>query len=128
MDSELGEVRESIASVLAVECPSLVVHAFIDRRDVLDERLWSQAIELGWLAMTLPEAQGGLGLSVAGRAALHFELGRVAAPGAFIAAYTQSRSIGMFDHLHSFGWTISGGTNEIMRNLIAERGLGLPRG
>ena len=86
MDSELGEVRESIASVLAAECPSLAVHAFIDRRDVLGERLWGQAIELGWLAMALPEAQGGLGLSVAGLAALHFELGRVAAPGAFIAA------------------------------------------
>ncbi|MDE8344628.1 MAG: acyl-CoA dehydrogenase family protein [Acidocella sp.] len=31
------------------------------------------------------------------------------------------------DFLQSYGWTIAGGTNEIMRTLIAERILGLPR-
>ncbi len=33
----------------------------------------------------------------------------------------------MFDYLHSWAWTIGGGTNEILRTQIAERVLGLPR-
>ncbi len=33
----------------------------------------------------------------------------------------------IIDFIMSFGWTIGGGTNEIMRNLVAEQVLGLPR-
>ncbi len=33
----------------------------------------------------------------------------------------------MSDYLHSYAWTISGGSSEVMRNIVAERFLGLPR-
>jgi alkylation response protein AidB-like acyl-CoA dehydrogenase len=33
----------------------------------------------------------------------------------------------MNDYINSWGWTISGGSNEIMRNMIGEQLLGLPR-
>lgn len=84
MDVELGEVRESIATVLDEECPSLAVHGFIDGRNALDARLLQLGSELGWLAIALPEEHGGIGLGAAGLAILHFELGRAAAPGAFL--------------------------------------------
>ncbi len=33
----------------------------------------------------------------------------------------------IIDFLKSYGWTIAGGSNEIMRNIVAERILGMPR-
>jgi len=33
----------------------------------------------------------------------------------------------MYDYLYSWGWTIGGGTNEVLRTQVAERVLGLPR-
>ncbi len=40
----------------------------------------------------------------------------------------QNTGLRMNDFLRSYAWTISGGTNEIMRNIIAERVLGMPKG
>jgi alkylation response protein AidB-like acyl-CoA dehydrogenase len=55
--------------------------------------------------------------------------------GGIDAQYVQSVLMGggyetgywMHDHLYSWSWTIAGGSNEIQRNIIAERELGLPR-
>lgn len=54
---------------------------------------------------------------------MHAMRAQVAIPGAGQAG--PMRFIGF---LKSFGWTIAGGTNEIMRNVVAERILGMPRG
>lgn len=39
-----------------------------------------------------------------------------------------SSRLRMNDFLRSYGWTVAGGSNEIMRNIISERILGLPKG
>jgi alkylation response protein AidB-like acyl-CoA dehydrogenase len=81
---DLESLRESVAKVLARECDSRAVHDFIDGKSALDQALWSRAAEQGWLAASLPEEWGGLGLGAQGLAVVHMELGRRTAPGPFV--------------------------------------------
>jgi alkylation response protein AidB-like acyl-CoA dehydrogenase len=82
---ELEALRGSVEKVLATECDSRAVHAFIDGKSTLDQSLWSQAADLGWMAVALPENAGGLGLGPVGLNVLHYELGRRAAPGPYVS-------------------------------------------
>src|SRR5581483_8851445 len=90
---DLAALRESITAVLEEQCDSLAVHAFIDGKNQLDQDLWRQAAELGWLAVGLPEAFGGLGMGVRGLDVLHGELGRHMVPGPFIATLSAAHAI-----------------------------------
>ena len=92
-EADLDALRESIVSVLVEECDSLKVHAFIDGKNELDQTLWQQAAELGWLAVGLPEAFGGLGMGVRGLDVLHRELGRHTVPGPFIATLSAAHAL-----------------------------------
>jgi alkylation response protein AidB-like acyl-CoA dehydrogenase len=89
----LDALRESVAGVLAEQCDSTALHAFIDGKTALDRDLWTQAASLGWLGFGIPEEHGGLGLGLRGLTILHTELGRQAAPGAYIATLCAGHAI-----------------------------------
>ena len=81
----LDALQESVAGVLAEQCGSAELHAFIDGKNALDKMLWAQAGKLGWLGFGIPEQFGGLGMGAQGLAILHGELGWQSAPGPYIA-------------------------------------------
>jgi alkylation response protein AidB-like acyl-CoA dehydrogenase len=83
-EAELEALRESVAGMLAEECNSRAVHLWLDRENELGPVLWRQAVELGWLALALPEGDGGLGLGARGLTLLNRELGARTAPGPFL--------------------------------------------
>lgn len=89
----LDALRESVAGVLAEQCGSTELHAFIDGTRKLDRVLWDQAGALGWLGLGIPEQFGGLGMGARGLAILHHELGRQSAPGPFIASLSAAQAI-----------------------------------
>jgi alkylation response protein AidB-like acyl-CoA dehydrogenase len=80
-----------------------------------EEGRWSMTPSLvKWLATETPNRLGAFKL-------------RVEALGAQFVASGDVEASAMYEFLDSFGGRIAGGSNEIMRNLIAERGLGMPR-
>ena len=84
-EAEIAAIGESIELVLGDLCGSLAVHGFIDGHSDLDRTLWRQAGQLGWLALSLPEEKGGIGMGARGAALLHSALGQAVAPGPFMA-------------------------------------------
>src|SRR3984957_15821086 len=89
----LDALRESVAGVLAEQCGSTELHAFIDGKNTLDKMLWAQAGQLGWLGLGIPEQFGGLGMGAQGLAILHGELGRQSSPGPYIATLSAAQTI-----------------------------------
>jgi len=89
----LDALRESVAGVIAEQCDSAALHAFIDGKSRLDRNLWTQAASLGWLGFGIAEEHGGLGLGLRGLAILNTELGRHAAPGPYISTLCAGQAI-----------------------------------
>jgi alkylation response protein AidB-like acyl-CoA dehydrogenase len=82
------ELRDGVRTMLAGECPMTFVRRVVEE-GVSTDPLWKQMIELGWPALTVPEADGGLGLGAVELAVVAEELGRAVAPGPFLPTTTQ---------------------------------------
>src|SRR5947207_1164961 len=74
--------------MLARECPMSLVREVVEKGTTPDA-LWSQMVELGWPALTVPERAGGLGMGTVELAVVVEELGRVLASGPFVPTVTQ---------------------------------------
>src|SRR4051812_34416940 len=82
------ELRDGVRTMLAGECPMTYVRQVVED-GISAEPLWKQMVELGWPALTVPEADGGLGLGAVELAVVVEELGRAVAPGPFVPTATQ---------------------------------------
>jgi alkylation response protein AidB-like acyl-CoA dehydrogenase len=86
--AEQDELRDGVRTVLAGECPMSLVREVVEKGATADA-LWIRMITLGWPALTIPEAFGGLGMGAVELAVVVEELGRAIAPGPFVPTVTQ---------------------------------------
>jgi alkylation response protein AidB-like acyl-CoA dehydrogenase len=86
--AEQDELRDGVRTVLAGECPMSLVRE-VAEKGVTADALWSRMVELGWPALTVAEAAGGLGMGPVELAVVVEELGRAVAPGPFVPTVTQ---------------------------------------
>src|SRR5918995_2518571 len=82
------ELRDSARATLARECPPRLVRE-VALSGAEAEGFRTQLSWLGWPALTIDVDLGGLGRSFVDLAVVLEELGRVAAPGPFLATMTQ---------------------------------------
>ena len=88
MDFELTEeqaaLREVSRGLLAVSCPPQLVRSLADAGRDVDDKLWQRGAELGWTGLAVPEEDDGAGQGLVELCLVAEELGRAAAPGAFL--------------------------------------------
>jgi len=82
------ELRDAARNVLAGACPPSLVRGVYEGTASSDQ-LWATMCELDWPGLGLPEEHGGLAMGVIEVGILVEELGRLAAPGPFLATVTQ---------------------------------------
>jgi alkylation response protein AidB-like acyl-CoA dehydrogenase len=77
-------LRRSARDFLAKECPPKVVRKLMAGADAYDPALWKKMAGLGWTALGIPEAYGGVGTFLDLVVVLE-ETGRALLPGPFFA-------------------------------------------
>jgi alkylation response protein AidB-like acyl-CoA dehydrogenase len=89
MDFGLSDDQEALQraarELLAAECPPALVRDTARSDDGVPRALYATLAAQGWLGILVPEALGGAGLGTLELALLCEELGRVVAPGPFLA-------------------------------------------
>jgi acyl-CoA dehydrogenase len=80
---EQNLLREQAQGFLRDKCPPAVVRRVLDGDEPYAADVWKGMVELGWTAVTIPEAYGGIGLGHLELCVIAEELGRSLAPTPF---------------------------------------------
>jgi alkylation response protein AidB-like acyl-CoA dehydrogenase len=107
-------LRASVRAFLSEQCPMAFVRAHLETATAGDDALWSRIVELGWPALLVPEAHGGLGLGVTDLVVVMEEMGRALFPGPFLSsavlATLAARALGLDDRLAALARGAARGT------------------
>ena len=90
-------IRDQARNFLSQESSAEVVRGVLDTDAAFDSALWQKIVDLGWTAMAIPEAYGGLGLGFLELCLVAQELGRCLAPVPFSSSvYLATEAIKAF--------------------------------
>ena len=93
-DDEQNEIIAQSAAFLASEMPVARLRELIEAGEAVDDSVWRASAELGWLALGLPESEGGIGATLGDEMLLFRELGRGLTPGPYLATSLAARVAG----------------------------------
>lgn len=89
-------LRVQARKFLEDQCPIPQVRAIAAGEDGYSKALWQQVADLGWLGLTLPEEQGGIGMDWVDLVVLLEETGRSLFPSPFISTTLAATAISKF--------------------------------
>jgi len=101
---EQEQLRAAVRDFLAKEVPNAYVRQMAEHDDVgMTSEVWQAIVDLGWTALLVPEADGGLGLGIVDAVVVQEEMGRALCPGPYfssaILATLAARAFGLHDRL-----------------------------
>jgi acyl-CoA dehydrogenase len=119
-------IRDQARNFLSQESSAAVVRSVLDTDAPFDRALWQQIVDLGWTAMAIPEAYGGLGLGLLELCVIAQELGHSLAPVPFSSSvYLATEAIKAFgneDQKQAYLPKLAAG--ELIGTLATSEGLG----
>lgn len=91
-------LRDSAKKFFSDNCSPDKIHAQVAHdpnihrpiESIWDQDLWKQVVELGWTAVCVPEAAGGVGMPLVAAVAIAEEAGKAAFPSPLISTYCAS--------------------------------------